>query len=150
MCSFVIFTKMTQFLISLSVVWAVMDRVFQLVLTGLSFILHLSLILLSLSRHLTILFCLTTAIYSVYLVVPRVVLRPPLWKPVKTQWGNFFWPHTNFGLVGILAFIWNFHFLRRQVPTPSRPSRSLGNSITRVARRSQLSIQQPCQTLKLW
>ncbi|KAJ1411146.1 WD40-repeat-containing domain superfamily [Sesbania bispinosa] len=30
--------------------------------------------------------------------------------------------------------------MRRQVPTPSRPSRSLGNSITRVVRRGQFSI----------
>jgi hypothetical protein len=138
MCSYVIYTKMIQFSISLSVVWVVMDREFQLVLTG--FIqLHLSVVSFNLWTFImhTFLFHLMPAIYSACLVVPREVQRLQLWKPVKIQWGNLIpkAPNTNCSLLGIVAFMWFFLFLRRQVPTPSRPSRSLGNSLTRVVRR---------------
>jgi len=88
MCSYVIYMKMIQFLISLNVVSVVMDRVFQPVLTGLVQ-LHPFVILLSLSLYLTILFHLMPAIYSVCLAVPLEVLRLQLWKPVKIQRGNY-------------------------------------------------------------
>lgn len=81
------------------------------------------------------------AISSVYLVAPQEVLRLQLWKLARIQWGNL-----NQRILTSMAECWYYviglvlmYYLclsRRQVQTPSRPSRSL-SSITRVVRRGE-------------
>ena len=82
------------------------------------------------------------AIFSEFLVVPQGALRQRPWKPVKIPWGIL--SKTILTRMGcddlyVLVLLITEMFdlpCRRQVQTPSRPSRSL-SSITRVVRRGE-------------
>ena len=82
------------------------------------------------------------AIFSEFLVVPQGALRQQPWKPVKIPWGilsKMILTRMGCDDLYVLVLLITEMFdlpCRRQVQTPSRPSRSL-SSITRVVRRGE-------------